>query len=106
MGICDFITVTISLWKTENLVLKTDDFWKQFLRFNSKKCNLNIRLKTEKDPQNTHEKKFQAHKTSTRKNSKTTKYPQENILDAWNTHEKRFRTLEDMMALWHKTHGI
>ena len=27
---CDFITVTISLWKSERPVSKTEDFWKQF----------------------------------------------------------------------------
>ena len=27
---CDFLTVTISLWKSERPVSKTKDFWKQF----------------------------------------------------------------------------
>ena len=30
LGMCDFITVTISLWKSERPVSKTEDFWKQF----------------------------------------------------------------------------
>ena len=65
----DFITVTISLWKTERLVSKTGDFWKQLLRFNFKKCNPNIRWKQEKilDPRNTHEKTFWTHEILTRK---------------------------------------
>ena len=27
---CNFITVKISLWKSERSVSKTEDFWKQF----------------------------------------------------------------------------
>ena len=27
---CDFITVTISLWKSQRPALKTKDFWKKF----------------------------------------------------------------------------
>ena len=30
LGMCNFITVTISLWKSEIPVWKTEDFWKQF----------------------------------------------------------------------------
>ena len=30
---CNFITVTTSLWKTERPVSKSEDFWKQFAFF-------------------------------------------------------------------------
>ena len=30
LGMCDFMTVPISLWKPERPVSKTEDFWKQF----------------------------------------------------------------------------
>ena len=46
------------------------------------------------DPRNTHEKKFETHKISTRKNLGPTKYPPEKILHPRNIHQKKFGTHE------------
>ena len=50
------------------------------------------------DPRNTHEKKFQTHQISMRKNVGPTKYPWEKIFDPQNTHEKKLRTHEGTVA--------
>ena len=52
------------------------------------------------DPRNTHDKKFQTHEISTRKNLGPTKYPREKTLDPRNTHEKKVRTHEGTVARW------